>query len=361
MALDRISLLDFRNHAATTLDGTAQFNLLVGANGAGKTNVLEAISLLAPGRGLRRARLPEMARKGGSGGFSIGAEVQPLDAAEPVRLGTSIEPARPTRRRVRINGAEASALGLSEWLSVRWLTPAMDGLFTDSAGARRRFVDRLVLATTPGHATIASRYEAALRDRNRLLTDEVAPDPRWLDALEAQLAEHGAALAANRRQLVERLDAALLAQDDTHFPRPTLALEPVGPEERDALLTAFRDNRGADRRAGRTLIGPHRMELAVTLASKGVAAAHSSTGEQKAMLIAIVLAHGSLAAKDRAGVLLLDEVAAHLDPDRRAALFERIEANGEQVWMTGTERAPFDAILARAAVWDVSGGTLRRI
>ena len=358
MALDRISLQDFRNHAATTLDRTAQFNLLVGANGAGKTNVLEALSLLAPGRGLRRARLPEMARKGGSGGFAIGAEVQPLDAAEPVRLGTSIEPARPTRRRVRINGAEASALGLSEWLSVRWLTPAMDGLFTDSAGARRRFVDRLVLATTPGHATIANRYEAALRDRNRLLA---APDPRWLDALEAQLAEHGAALAANRRQLVERLDAALLAQDDTHFPRPTLALEPVGPEERDALLRALRDNRGADRRAGRTLIGPHRAELAVTLASKGVAAAHSSTGEQKAMLIAIVLAHGSLAAKDRAGVLLLDEVAAHLDPDRRAALFERIEANGEQVWMTGTERAPFDAILARAAVWDVSGGTLRRI
>ena len=361
MALDRISLQDFRNHAATTLDRTAQFNLLVGANGAGKTNVLEALSLLAPGRGLRRARLPEMARKGGSGGFAIGAEVQPLDAAEPVRLGTSIEPARPTRRRVRINGAEASALGLSEWLSVRWLTPAMDGLFTDSAGARRRFVDRLVLATPPGHATIANRYEAALRDRNRLLADEVAPDPRWLDALEAQLAEHGAALAANRRQLVERLDAALLAQDDTHFPRPTLALEPVGPEERDALLRALRDNRGADRRAGRTLIGPHRAELAVTLASKGVAAAHSSTGEQKAMLIAIVLAHGSLAAKDRAGVLLLDEVAAHLDPDRRAALFERIEANGEQVWMTGTERAPFDAILARAAVWDVSGGTLRRI
>ncbi|MEL7691614.1 DNA replication/repair protein RecF [Citromicrobium bathyomarinum] len=361
MALDRISLQDFRNHAATALDGTAQFNLLVGANGAGKTNVLEALSLLAPGRGLRRAKLPEMARNGGTGGFAIGAEVHALDAPEPVRLGTSVEPARPTRRRVRINGAEASALGLSEWLSVRWLTPAMDGLFTDSAGARRRFVDRLVLATIPGHATIANRYEAALRERNRLLADELAPDPRWLDALEAKLAEHGAALAANRRQLIERLDAALLAQDDTHFPRPTLALEPVGPEERDALAKALHGNRGADRRAGRTLIGPHRMELAVTLASKGVAAAHSSTGEQKAMLIAIVLAHGSLAAKDRAGVLLLDEVAAHLDPDRRAALFDRIEANGEQVWMTGTERAPFDAILARAAVWDVSGGTLRRI
>ena len=361
MALDRISIQDFRNHAATTLDETARFNLLVGANGAGKTNVLEALSLLAPGRGLRRAKLPEMARNGGTGGFAIGAEVHALDAAEPVRLGTSVEPARPTRRRVRINGAEASALGLSEWLSVRWLTPAMDGLFTDSAGARRRFVDRLVLTTTPGHATIANRYEAALRDRNRLLADEVAPDPRWLDALEAQLAEHGAVLAANRRQLIERLGAALLAQDDTHFPRPVLALEPVGPEEREALAEALRNNRSMDRRAGRTLLGPHRAELAVTLASKGVPAAHSSTGEQKAMLIAIVLAHGSLATKDRAGVLLLDEVAAHLDPDRRAALFDRIEANGEQVWMTGTERLPFEAILTRAAVWDVSGGTLRRI
>ncbi len=366
MALDRISIHDFRNHAATALDDTARFNLLVGANGAGKTNVLEALSLLAPGRGLRRAKLPEMARKGGSGGFAIGARVQPGDGAEPVQLGTTVDPAQPTRRRVRINGADASALGLAEWLSVRWLTPAMDGLFTDSAGARRRFLDRLVLATAPGHATLSNRYEAALRDRNRLLADEIAPDPQWLDALEAQLAIHGAAIAANRRALVDQLNGALLAQDDPHFPRPTLALEPVGPEERDSLAKALRDSRAVERRAGRTLIGPHRAELAVTLASKGVPAAHSSTGEQKAMLIAIVLAHGSLALAAgsggaRAGILLLDEVAAHLDPDRRAALFARLDANGEQVWMTGTERTPFDAILSRAAVWDVSGGTLQRI
>lgn len=361
MALDRISILDFRNHRQTALEDTARFNLLVGANGAGKTNVLEALSLLAPGRGLRRAKLPEMARIDGPGGFTVAARLQPADGAEPVQLGTVVDAAQPNRRRVRVNGAERSALGLSEWLSVRWLTPAMDGLFTDSAGARRRFVDRLVLATAPGHATLANRYETALRNRNRLLSDEATPDPRWLDALEAQLAEHGAAIAANRRDLVERLDTALGQQDDTHFPRPALALEPVGPEERDALAAALRNNRPADRRAGRTLIGPHRVELAVTLASKGVPAAHSSTGEQKAMLIAIVLAHGALATRDRAGVLLLDEVAAHLDPDRRAALFERLADNGEQVWMTGTERAPFEAILPQAALWEVSGGSLRRV
>ena len=361
MALDRISIIDFRNHADTALEAPARFNLLVGANGAGKTNVLEALSLLAPGRGLRRAKLPDMARHGGNGGFTVAARVQPADAAEPVQLGTWIDPAQPTRRRVRINSADASALALSEWLSVRWLTPAMDGLFTDSAGARRRFVDRMALASAPGHASIANRYEAALRDRNRLLSDEAPPDPRWLDALEAQLAEHGAMLAANRRLLVEELNAALLAQADAPFPRPSLALEPVGPEEREELARALRDNRGADRRAKRTLIGPHRTELAVMLADKGVPAAHSSTGEQKAMLIAITLAHGSIASRGRAGVLLLDEVAAHLDPDRREALFERLDANGEQVWMTGTERMPFEAILPHAAVWDVSGGTLRRI
>ena len=361
MALDRISLLDFRNHADTALEGTARFNLLVGANGAGKTNVLEAISLLAPGRGLRRAKLPEMARQGGSGGFAIGARVQPIDGAEPVQLGTSVDAASPTRRRVRVNGAEASALGLAEWLSVRWLTPAMDGLFTDSAGARRRFLDRLVLATAPDHATLSNRYETALRNRNRLLADEVAPDPAWLDALEAQLAEHGARIAANRRALVAQLDEALRAETDTPFPRPALAIEPVGPEGREELARALRDNRHAERRAGRTLIGPHRAELAVMLADKDVAAASASTGEQKAMLIAIVLAHGTIAARGRAGVLLLDEVAAHLDPDRRAALFARLAANGEQVWMTGTERTPFDPILPQAAVWDVSGGALSRI
>ena len=381
MALDRISILDFRNHRQTALEDTARFNLLVGANGAGKTNVLEALSLLAPGRGLRRAKLPEMARIDGPGGFTVAARLQPADGAEPVQLGTVVDAAQPNRRRVRVNGAERSALGLSEWLSVRWLTPAMDGLFTDSAGARRRYLDRLALATAPGHAALSNRYETALRNRNRLLSDDAPPDPQWLDALEAQvaeamaqedisaqreemeaqLAEHGAAIAANRRALVEELNRELEAQADALFPRPLLAIEPTGPEERDALAEALRGNRGKERRAGRTLIGPHRAELAVTLADKGVPAARASTGEQKAMLIAITLAHGALATRGRAGLLLLDEVAAHLDPQRREALFARLAANGEQVWMTGTERLPFDPILPDAAVWDVSRGSLRRI
>lgn len=361
MALDRISILDFRNHRQTALEDTARFNLLVGANGAGKTNVLEALSLLAPGRGLRRAKLPEMARIDGPGGFTVAARLQPADGAEPVQLGTVVDAAQPNRRRVRVNGAERSALGLSEWLSVRWLTPAMDGLFTDSAGARRRYLDRLALATAPGHAALSNRYETALRNRNRLLSDDAPPDPQWLDALEAQLAEHGAAIAANRRALVEELNRELEAQADALFPRPLLAIEPTGPEEHTALADALRGNRRTERRAGRTLIGPHRAELAVTLADKGVPAARASTGEQKAMLIAITLAHGALATRGRAGLLLLDEVAAHLDPQRREALFARLTANGEQVWMTGTERLPFDPILPDAAVWDVSGGSLRRI
>ncbi|WP_226661169.1 DNA replication/repair protein RecF [Alteriqipengyuania lutimaris] len=361
MALDRISILDFRNHRQTALEDTARFNLLVGANGAGKTNVLEALSLLAPGRGLRRAKLPEMARIDGPGGFTVAARLQPADGAEPVQLGTVVDAAQPNRRRVRVNGAERSALGLSEWLSVRWLTPAMDGLFTDSAGARRRYLDRLALATAPGHAALSNRYETALRNRNRLLSDDAPPDPQWLDALEAQLAEHGAAIAANRRALVEELNRELEVQADALFPRPLLAIEPTGPEEHTALADALRGNRRTERRAGRTLIGPHRAELAVTLADKGVPAARASTGEQKAMLIAITLAHGTLATRGRAGLLLLDEVAAHLDPQRREALFARLAANGEQVWMTGTERMPFDPILPEAAVWDVSGGSLRRI
>ncbi|MEC8178506.1 MAG: AAA family ATPase, partial [Pseudomonadota bacterium] len=275
MALDRISILDFRNHRQTALEDTARFNLLVGANGAGKTNVLEALSLLAPGRGLRRAKLPEMARIDGPGGFTVAARLQPADGAEPVQLGTVVDAAQPNRRRVRVNGAERSALGLSEWLSVRWLTPAMDGLFPDSAGARRRYLDRLALATAPGHAALSNRYETALRNRNRLLSDDAPPDPQWLDALEAQLAEHGAAIAANRRALVEELNRELEAQADALFPRPLLAIEPTGPEEHTALADALRGNRRTERRAGRTLIGPHRAELAVTLADKGVPAARA--------------------------------------------------------------------------------------
>jgi DNA replication and repair protein RecF len=359
MALDRITLTRFRNHYASRLDGSARLNLLHGENGAGKTNVLEALSLLAPGRGLRRAPLAEMA-EGGTGGFAVSALLM-AGKGEPVTIGTGTSAERPGRRLVQVNGAEASAMALGEWLAVGWLTPAMDGLFADSAGARRRYMDRLALALEPGHARRAARYEAALRERNRLLAGEAEPDPRWLDSLEAQLAEAGAALAQGRLRLVERLSAALVGVPEAPFARPALAYVPGGPLEAEPLAAELARHRARDRAAQRTLTGPHRDELEVTMAGSGMPAASCSTGEQKAMLIAITLAHAELAAAGRPGVLLLDEVAAHLDPVRRAALFERLRAGGAQAWLTGTELAPFEAIDREAAVWRVSGGTVERM
>jgi DNA replication and repair protein RecF len=359
MPLDRITLTHFRNHAATRIEGTAHFNLLVGENGAGKTNVLEAISLLAPGRGLRRAALGEIAEKDAGGGFGVSAELAGADGE--VRLGTGADPARPGRRLVSVNGAEASAVSLGEWLSLAWLTPAMDRLFADSASARRRYLDRLALALDPAHARIAARFEAALRERNRLLAEDDEPEARWFDAIEAQMAEAGATLAASRAALVERLSGALAALPEAPFARPELRYEAGGPLDEGALREVLARHRPKDRAARRSLVGPHRDELVVTMAGKAMPAAECSTGEQKAMLIAITLAHAGLAAGPRPALLLLDEVAAHLDPVRRAALFERLRETGAQVWLTGTERAPFAEIEAEAAVWRVSNGTVERI
>jgi len=364
MALDRITLTRFRNHDASRLDGGAKLNLLFGENGAGKTNVLEALSLLAPGRGLRRAVLAEMA-EGGMGGFAVSAE---LDCGvlrraqdERVMIGTGTSDERPGRRVVQVNGAETSAVALGEWLAIGWLTPAMDRLFADSASARRRYMDRLALALDPVHARHAARFEAALRERNRLLSADGEPDPRWLDSLELQLAEAGAALAQGRARLVDKLSAALAGLPQAPFARPTLAYAPGGPIETDALAAELARHRSRDHAAQRTLTGPHRDELEVTMAGSAMPAANCSTGEQKAMLIAITLAHAELAAAGRPGVLLLDEVAAHLDPVRRAALFERLRSGGAQAWLTGTELAPFEAIEGEAAVWRVSAGTVEEV
>ncbi|KHK92597.1 DNA replication/repair protein RecF [Novosphingobium malaysiense] len=361
--LDRILLSRFRNHRETAVEGTAQFNLLVGENGAGKTNVLEAISLLAPGRGLRRAALTEMPGQGFDGGFAVSAALS-VPGGEPVRLGTGVAPDRPGRRIVQINGAEAPAVRLAEWLSIGWLTPAMDRLFVESAGARRRFLDRLVLAVRPEHASHASRLENAIRERNRLLSDERAPDPHWLDAIEMQIVEAGAAVASARADLVARLEATLAALPESPFARPSLAYQPGGPIAADALAVALHDSRPRDRAAQRTLVGPHRDELAVTMAGKNQPAAECSTGEQKAMLIAMTLAHSQLLEGDgetRPRLLLLDEVAAHLDPVRREALFDRLRAGSAQVWLTGTEIAPFEAIAQEAAIWEVTAGSVRRL
>ncbi len=367
MALDRITLAHFRNHAATRLDDTREFNLLVGENGAGKTNVLEALSLLAPGRGLRRAALSDMAGQGSAlaadGGFAVSAALTPADGGEAVMLGTGVAGERPNRRVVQVNGAEASAVSLGEWLALGWLTPAMDRLFMDSASARRRYLDRLAVALDPGHARHAARYEAALRERNRLLAGDGEPDPLWLDSIEAQMATSGALLASGRARLVALLADELAELPPEPFARPLLRMVGGGATSEADLLGDLAAGRARDRAAGRTLSGPHRDELDVAMHGKGaeaMPAALCSTGEQKAMLIAITLAHATLAAKGRPGVLLLDEVAAHLDPLRRAAMFERLRETGAQVWLTGTEMAPFSDIAGEAAVWRVAGGAVER-
>ncbi|RVQ69416.1 DNA replication/repair protein RecF [Croceicoccus ponticola] len=357
--LDRIRLADFRNHAATRLEGAGRFNLLIGANGAGKTNVLEALSLLAPGRGLRRAQLTDIAREGAHGGFAVGADL--VSGVTPVRIGTALRAESPGRRIVQASGAPLPAARLAEWLSVGWLTPAMDRLFADSAGARRRFLDRMVLALDPGHATQSSRYEKALRERNKLMGADARPDPQWLDALEREMADAGAAVAAARARTVERLGAELAGVPDAPFARPQLAIVPAAPADPGELADLWLRGRGADRGAGRTLAGPHRDDLAVVMAGTGRAAAECSTGEQKAMLIAITLAHAGMSAGSRPLVLLLDEVAAHLDSVRRAALYERLAATGAQVWMTGTEAEPFATLPERPAAWRVVDGAAERI
>ena len=340
MTVARLMLTDFRSYESAMIAAGPGFVVLTGENGAGKTNVLEAISMLGPGRGLRGAALGEMAREGGSGGFSVAAEL-----AEEVRIGTGTTAAAPDRRQVRINGATASATSLGEWMALLWLTPAMDRLFTEGAEGRRRFLDRLVFAVEPGHAHHASRYDAAMRARNKLLAQEARPDLAWLDALEAQLAEHGEALAEARARTVAALADRIAAEPDAPFARASLAIEgwlPGGVP----LIDALRHGRTRDAAAGRTLAGPHRQDLAVTHAAKGQPAARASTGEQKALLLGLVLAHADLVAERRGQrpVLLMDEVAAHLDPVRRAALFDRLARSGGQIWLTGTERALFDGI-----------------
>ena len=350
--LSRLVLTDFRNHAAAQIYPGSGFVLLSGDNGAGKTNVLEAVSLLTPGRGLRGAALGEMARSEGPGGFGVSAILHDNDIA----LATGTLAAAPERRQVRINSAPASVNSLSEWLSVLWLTPAMDRLFADSAGGRRRFLDRLTLALEPGHATHAARFEAAMRARNKLLAEPETADPAWLAALEAGMAEHGVLLAAARARTVAALGQALADRSDDDFPRAAFLLDGWAGGDLAAILRA---NRGRDAAAGRATAGPHRQDLGVTHLAKNQPAARSSTGEQKALLLGIVLAHAELVATRRGAppILLLDEVAAHLDPARRAALFARLEGRG-QTWMTATEPALFADIGASASRFHVANGTI---
>jgi len=332
----RLSLTSFRSYGSASVEPGNGFVLLFGENGAGKTNLLEAVSLLTPGRGLRGAALSDMARQDGDGSFAVAAKLGDID------IGTGTQPSAPERRQVRINGAGAAVNSLGEWLSVLWLTPAMDRLFTGSAGDRRRFLDRLVLALDPAHAHHSTRYDAAMRARTKLLQEPETADPAWLTALEEAMAEHGIAIADARARTVAALDERLFAAPEDEFARAAIGLEGwAGNDLRQSLL----QNRARDAAAGRATEGPHRQDLAVTHRGKHLPAARCSTGEQKALLLGLVLAHAELVAdrRDQAPVLLLDEVAAHLDPKRRAALFARLEGHG-QVWMTGTEAELFDGI-----------------
>jgi DNA replication and repair protein RecF len=336
MLVRELTLGQFRSHAATRLVLDGRPVAITGANGAGKTSILEAVSMLAPGRGLRGAPVEEMARTPGTV-WRVAALVETQGAAREIETT-----AESGARQVRIDGKAASQAALGGVLRILWLTPAMDRLWLDAPEARRRFLDRLALSFHPGHAEAALRFEKALRERNRLLREGGA-QPAWLGALEAQMAASGAVLAANRRAALDRIGAAM--DDGSAFPAAEVALaypEPT-PETEAELAALWAAGRARDLAAGRTLIGPQRADMAVRHAAKGIAAAQASTGEQKALLIAIVLANArALAAETGAPpVLLLDEVAAHLDDTRRAALHAAIATLGAQAFMTGTEAALF--------------------
>jgi len=351
VTLSRLILTDFRSYPSAALEPDPGFVLLTGENGAGKTNILEAVSLLAPGRGLRGATLGEMARLSGPGGFAVHARLG------DVEIGTGTLASAPERRQVRVNGATASANALGEWLSVLWLTPAMDRLFTGSAGERRRFLDRLVLALEPSHAHHAARYEAAMRARNKLLAEPESADPAWLTALENGMAEHGLALTEARARTASALGEHLDAAADGDFARAGISLEGWSPGD---LARQLRESRGRDAAAGRATVGPHRLALAVVHRAQDMPAPRCSTGEQKALLLGLVLAHAELVADRRQVplILLLDEVAAHLDARRRAALFRRLEGRN-QVWMTGTDLSLFEG-LGRASHFTVADGAVHR-
>ncbi|MEP2988292.1 MAG: DNA replication/repair protein RecF [Parasphingorhabdus sp.] len=354
MTISRLTLHNFRNYPELRIQSDNQFVVLSGENGAGKTNILEAVSLLAPGRGLRRAALRDIARERGTGEFAVAAEL------DDVQLGTGTTVEQPDRRKTRINGTQVPTNELADRLSILWLTPAMDRLFMEGASGRRNFLDRLVTALNPSHARNSNRYDAARRERNRLLSEDIPPDPRWLDGLDQQLAEFGSAIANARNRLVKTLNKRLQESQNAFFATPMILLEDDDLLSEAAIFRALQSNRNADQRAGRTQHGPHRSDMRVIHQTKNQAAEKCSTGEQKALLFSIVLGHADCIADERPSrpILLLDEVAAHLDPKRRGVLFEKLAEKGSQVWLTGTEPALFDDIPNNALHFEVADGNL---
>lgn len=367
MHLQALRLTDFRNHAAFALELDARPVCLIGPNGVGKTNILEALTMLAPGRGLRSASLGEIARGGeagaeGRGGrpWSVYAEAVEGGAVRRLGVGAEITPEGALRRVARLDGRPASGAEMASALRMAWITPALDRLFAGPPGDRRRFLDRLTLARAAEHGAAAAGYERAMRERQRLLSDDVR-DPAWLSALEREMAAHGAAVAAARVETVARLKAAIAARAESPFPMALVALEgeleaafaagePSAVVE-DRFAESLRQSRGRDAAAGRALAGPHRSDLLVRHAEKDMPAALSSTGEQKALLLGIVIAHVRALAQDLGAgpaLLLVDEAGAHLDPARRAALAEELLALPGQAWLTGVEASLFEGFGERA-------------
>ena len=362
-----LRLTDFRSYASLDIALSGAPVVLYGPNGAGKTNLLEAVSFLSPGRGLRRAKMEDLARRSGEAiatAWGINAQVG------ETRASVGQVPEYPKRRIVRMDGKNASGTQLAQLLTLMWLTPAQDRLFTGPASDRRKFMDRFSLVHAPSHGMASLRYEKARSERNRLLSDGIM-DKGWYEALEADMATQGAHVAQARAltvtRLIEEIETRAAAKDDDVFPKAIVALEGEAEEQFQSGLS-FEDvesyirerlaaDRPLDQRAGRTLRGVHKSDLCVRHAEKNMPAADCSTGEQKALLIGLSLAHAR-AQSDKKPILLLDEVAAHLDIDRRAALIEELIALGTQIFMTGTDASLFEAFNGRAQMFEVRDGSI---
>lgn len=377
LAIAQLTLTDFRNYPTLRVRPGRRMVVLSGPNGAGKTNLMEAVSLLSPGRGLRRVPFCELARQGGEGRWAVAAQTEGPRGVTALGTGWTAADGNgdgSASRKVSIDGVIQKSSGtLGGYFNVLWLTPSMDRLFSGPASDRRRFLDRLVMAFDPGHGLRAGTFERLMRERNRLLEQRNA-DAAWLKGLESQMAETGVAVAAARKQAFEALAQAVRGGSDDGGPQSfpwadirlegeleTLLDDISAVEVEDRYRTMLSDSRRPDAAAGRTLHGPHRSDLAVNHGPKGVAAKHCSTGEQKALLVSTVLAHARLIKTLEAGtapVLLLDEIAAHLDAERRVGLFRVLQELQAQVWMTGTDAELFEPLRDIAEFYRVEDGAI---
>jgi DNA replication and repair protein RecF len=372
--VQRLSLHHYRSYTDSHMELDARPVVLCGPNGIGKTNALEALSLFTPGRGMRGSAFSEVAQTGSAGDWAVAIRL--MSAGLPVELGTGTREAGTDRRLVRIDGAQAATAALGDQVAMLWLTPAMDRIFVEGASGRRRFLDRLVLALHPDHASHVGSYETAMRERTRLLVDAreggPAADPAWLAALETKMAEYALAIAAARRETVAALQALIAHQPESAFPAAGLALagdveawldSMAAIDAEDKLRAAFHASRAADAGAGRALVGVHRTDLQVWHQPKQAPAERCSTGEQKALLVGLILAQSQLVAArtGRRPILLLDEIAAHLDEQRRAALYAMLTGQGLQAWLTGTDASLFQPLGTQAQFVTVQDGQLQRL